>query len=574
MYARGNKVLSRTNSAESLKVYRFIILSTLFVLAVFSIAFFLVEAWFPLTVALIGATTITPACWHLANNGNHVFGRALFLLSCCSYVSLCSMGCDNQISAQFYLISIAIGCIVLFSNDERKWSYFLVGSIPIFWFVTLIEAASFLPAQLITRELPKGTFQNLSFIGALLLTISYLYQHVESIRRQYTATQMETEALALQQEKTLNLLTRIANNVPGVVYQFRLSADGRASFPYSSLGINAIYHVSPDQVKENADQVFKVLHPEDLESVNISIQDSAAKLSAWQCDYRVKFEDGTIEWRRGLAQPQREVDGSTLWHGFIMDITKEKNLQAELEQSQRTAVHASRLASLGEMAGGIAHEINNPLMIITSRISLIQKIIDDPSTQVDRIQSDLEKVKQTTFRIAKIVKGLLTFARDGEQVEFQNFQVESILNDVSALCGEKAKAGGIDIQFFAENNLTVFGNTVQISQVILNLINNSIDATSSLENRWIKVEVKYLARSNQIRFSVTDSGNGIDKQQIGKLMQPFFTTKGVGKGTGLGLSVSKGLIENHGGVLTYDESSKNTRFYFDIKASDVAAVTA
>lgn len=563
---------------EAVKVYRFVILTTFAVLLIFSAAFFIVEAWFPMVVVLFGATVVTPICWYFANHGNHVLGRVVFMLASSTYVCLCSVGCNNQIEAQFFFIAVATACMVVFSTEERKWSYLLACAILLFWSVTQFDASRILPSHLITTDLPTAILKYLCFIGSLLLTVFYLYHHVESIRRQYTKIQIQTEELGQQQAKTLSLLTKIANNVPGVVYQFRISADGKSSFPYSSLGMNKIYRVKPEQLIESAAQVFKSIHPEDVEQVNLSIQNSADSLCAWQCDYRVKFEDGTVEWRRGIAQPQREADGSTLWHGFIMDVTNEKNLQHDLEQSQRTAIHASRLASLGEMAGGIAHEINNPLMIITGKTAQVQQMIQQMKTgekmDVDRLQIELEKVRLTTFRIAKIVKGLLTFARDGEQVEFQHLSVESMLSDVSSLCGEKAKANGIDIQFVAEKNLSVFGNALQISQVILNLVNNSIDATSNHSNRWIKIEARTLSRNNQIRISVTDSGLGIEKQQISRLMQPFFTTKNAGVGTGLGLSISKGLIENHGGVLTYDENSPNTRFYFDLKASTPVAVPA
>lgn len=559
---------------EDLKVYKFIIATTLLVLVVFAIKFLVLNAWFPFAIVTFGATIMTPLCWYIANNGNHVSGRVLFNFCSATYVCVGSIACNNQIDAQYFFIATATASIVQFSATERRWSYSLICLILFYWFMTQIDASHFLPEHMISTNLPITLIKNLTFTGSLLLTVTYLVHHAESIRRQYTRIQKQTEELGKQQANTLSLLTKISNNVPGAVYQFRISADGKASFPYSSLGMEKIFRLNPKQLAASADEVLKCLHPEDVDQVTLSVKHSAETLSPWQCDYRVKFDDGAVEWRRGIAQPQREADGSTLWHGFIMDVTNEKNLHLDLEQSQRTAIHAARLASLGEMAGGIAHEINNPLMIITGKTSSIQRLIKSNNIEFDRIHTELEKIKQTTYRIAKIVKGLLTFARDGEQVEFQIFSVEDMFNDVSSLCGEKAKANGIDIQFNSEKNLFIFGNSLQISQVILNLINNSIDATSSHSTRWIKIEAKVVLGSDQIRFSVTDSGLGIDKQQIGRLMQPFFTTKSSGFGTGLGLSISKGLIENHGGNLVYDIGSPNTRFYFDLKCVEALAVTA
>ncbi len=177
------------------------------------------------------------------------------------------------------------------------------------------------------------------------------------------------------------------------------------------------------------------------------------------------------------------------------------------------------------------------------------------------------KIKQTTFRIAHIVKGLLTFARNDKNQEFQPVEISSTINDVSSFCSEKAKSAKINIRFLSDENLWINGLSVQISKVLLNLINNSIDAISEIEttDRWIDVEARLLEDHQTVRFSVTDLSKGLSNESIDKLMQPFFTTKPVGKGTGLGLSISKGLVESHGGTLRYDRASANTRFYFDLK---------
>ena len=122
--------------------------------------------------------------------------------------------------------------------------------------------------------------------------------------------------------------------VPGVVYQYRLRPDGTSCFPYASQGIREIYRVEPEDVVENAAAVFAVLHPEDLERVSASIQQSARRLEPWGLEYRVSFPDGVVRWLRGQANPEREPDGSVLWHGHIMDITESKLTEAALRESE------------------------------------------------------------------------------------------------------------------------------------------------------------------------------------------------------------------------------------------------
>ncbi|OLP16323.1 hypothetical protein BST81_22140 [Leptolyngbya sp. 'hensonii'] len=131
-------------------------------------------------------------------------------------------------------------------------------------------------------------------------------------------------------------LEQISRNVPGVIYQYRLRPDGSSHFPYASNGMREIYGVSPEEVRENASAVFDRLHPDDLEQVRQSILESAEHLTIWQCEYRVRFADGHTLWVEGHATPQKESDGSILWHGYIGNITPRKSAEAALiQQSER-----------------------------------------------------------------------------------------------------------------------------------------------------------------------------------------------------------------------------------------------
>jgi len=128
-------------------------------------------------------------------------------------------------------------------------------------------------------------------------------------------------------EHGYDLLNKFSQRLPGVIYQFRQYPDGRCCFPYASEGINVIYEVTPEQVREDASTVFAILHPEDYDRIVASIQESAQTLKLWQCEYRVVLPIQGIRWRLGEASPERLEDGSVLWHGFIYDITQRK--QAE-----------------------------------------------------------------------------------------------------------------------------------------------------------------------------------------------------------------------------------------------------
>ena len=123
------------------------------------------------------------------------------------------------------------------------------------------------------------------------------------------------------QNAAAELLANLSRQVPGVIYQYRLFPDGRSCFPFASEGIREIYEVTPDEVREDAAAVLARLHPEDLASVFEGIQRSARELTTWDREYRVVLPAAGERWLHGTARPERLPDGSTLWHGFIRDVT-------------------------------------------------------------------------------------------------------------------------------------------------------------------------------------------------------------------------------------------------------------
>jgi PAS domain S-box-containing protein len=152
------------------------------------------------------------------------------------------------------------------------------------------------------------------------------------------------------QGNALSRLQKIASQLPGMVFQFVLRADGSSCFPFVSEAIRDIYRLSPEDVCEDASKVFALLHPDDFDDINTSIQKSAQDLKPWHCEYRVKFDDGTVRWLSGDALLQREADGSTLWHGFITDITERK----QMEVAHKAALNS--LQKISSLIPGMIYE--------------------------------------------------------------------------------------------------------------------------------------------------------------------------------------------------------------------------
>ncbi len=167
-------------------------------------------------------------------------------------------------------------------------------------------------------------------------------------------------------EELLNRLERIGDEVPGIIYQYKLYPDGSSCFPYASKGIKDIYGVSPEQVKTDATPVFKVLHPDDLEQVSLSIKESAEQLTIWNVTYRVNHPSGYTIWVEGNATPQKEADGSILWHGFIYDITDRKKAESKLQYNENLLDALYELSPIGialnDYETGIFIDVNKKLL--------------------------------------------------------------------------------------------------------------------------------------------------------------------------------------------------------------------
>lgn len=229
----------------------------------------------------------------------------------------------------------------------------------------------------------------------------------------------------------------------------------------------------------------------------------------------------------------------------------------ERDEERLKSFQASRLASLGEMASAIAHEINNPLTIIQNYSKTIGHALEGTNRQ-ELVQKSI-KIQNMSDRIARIIKGLRSFSRDGQNDQPQIYSVNRLIEDLACLCSSRAKDMDIDLQFESTGHDDyIYVNVTQIGQVLINLINNSIDAIEFQNNKWIKVKIDN--HSSQTKITVTDSGKGISSALQDKIMDPFFTTKDPGKGTGLGLSISQRIIIQHGGEFIYNSSSKNTEF--------------
>lgn len=257
----------------------------------------------------------------------------------------------------------------------------------------------------------------------------------------------------------------------------------------------------------------------------------------------------------------RVTDEGTSHGGIALigtNITERRRVEAMLKRS-------SKMATLGEMAGGIAHEINNPLGVILVRSQLLRRKATTGVAAPAECIDDLKKIEDTALRIAKIVQSLRSFSRDSTADPMVVVPLTQIVDDTLGLCADRVRAQNISLRVDVPASFKVRCRPSQISEVLLNLVQNSFDAVAGKSGAWVEVGcTERKGSASRIELTVTDSGEGISESVTRKMMEPFFTTKALNHGTGLGLSISKSLVELHGGELRYDSSSPNTRFVVEL----------
>ncbi len=243
----------------------------------------------------------------------------------------------------------------------------------------------------------------------------------------------------------------------------------------------------------------------------------------------------------------------------IRDIEDLKKNEDIIESQTAQLFEASKLSSLGEMASGFAHEINNPLAIIIGRLALAVREVKKDVLDKEMILKNLETCKDTIGRITKIISGLRNLSH-AEKAESEEITIRDLIEDSIVIANLKISGKGINflIDVAAVENEKIICNSIQISQVLMNLLGNAIDAIEKLESPWLTLKIEHSKLATKI--TIKDSGNGIPVEVQKKMFEPMYTTKPVGKGTGLGLSISKAIIEKHNGTLTINNNCPNTCF--------------
>lgn len=288
---------------------------------------------------------------------------------------------------------------------------------------------------------------------------------------------------------------------------------------------------------------YSTIHPEDQALWKKTVEHCIQ----YGGNYRFRFRSvkaDRVVWIEALGEAVSNSAGNIVsLRGTCQDVTALVQAEDVARLERAKSAQSAKLASLGEMSAGIAHEINNPLTVISGIAKLIPRFLDKPTL----LEEKLEMIHRASERISKIVNGLRRFSRSSDKREHCYYSLNAIIEESLTLSGGNSRKYSVPISVIADSEFKLLCDDIEIEQVLVNLVNNSIDAVKDLQDKWVRIELKKI--DSGIQLAVIDAGPGIPPEIQAKIFEPFFTTKPVGEGTGLGLSISKGILEDMGANL-------------------------
>ncbi len=372
---------------------------------------------------------------------------------------------------------------------------------------------------------------------------------------------------------------RLINFLTDYIYTVKIE-NGKVVDTFHGLGCVNVTGYTSEDYKKDPELWYRMVHEKDSKKVLAQAQRALKGEDVEPIEHRIIHRDGSVRWVRNSIVITRDEHGNPIYYdGLINDLTSLKKAEEAAEIRKQQLIQTEKMASLGVLISGIAHEINNPNNYILLNIQLFQKIWKDIqpiledyfkengdfvlagmlySRASQKINHSLEGILSGSVRIQKIVSSLTDYAKLDSGKLDEDVDVNKVVDMAVTITNNMIQKSTSKFSIKYEKNLPkIKGNSQQLEQVAINLITN---ACQSLKNRngSIKV-VTGIDQNNSLTIKVEDEGVGIKEKNLKHIMDPFYTTKRDSGGTGLGLSISYNIIKNHNGDLSLkSESGKGT----------------
>jgi PAS domain S-box-containing protein len=347
-----------------------------------------------------------------------------------------------------------------------------------------------------------------------------------------------------------------------------------------------IFEVAPEQFGNSYEDFLDTIHPDDREFVDTAYRDSVKKNEHYNIVHRLLMKDGTIKYVNERCQTFFGEDGKPLQSvGTVQDITEREMAEKERSNMQNQLVSSEKMASIGQLAAGVAHEINNPLGFVCSNLNTLSEYIEDVISMVNAYKemsailtdeqaynkardksleikekeekmglamiiadaSDLVKeTKSGIDRVAYIVQSLKDFSHPGVDAA-EMFDINKSLKSTIQVAWHEIKYKAVVEEDYGDIP-QILGRSQQINQVFMNIL---VNAAHAIEEKGV-INVSTFVENNNVVVKIKDSGKGISEESLNKIFDPFFTTKPVGAGTGLGLSIAYGIVKDNNGTIAVE----------------------
>jgi len=479
--------------------------------------------------------------------GMHYIGMAAMRLPASTQYSPLLVTCSILLAILFSLIALLMAFDL---REETRWSVprrlgsaTVMGVAVSAMHYTGMAAASFIPAS------PPDLSHAVSIppVGNSAVVIAALIVLLAAV----TTSSVDRR----QSEDRLRL---VIDTLPAMVWS--KSPDGSADF------LNQRFREFTGLSVEDGlgwGWMKNAVHPEDRAQEEWRTAFAAGQ--PFEKEARLRRADGTYRWFLLRAVPQRDEQGRVVkWYGTTTDIDDRKRAEDELRQAQEDLARVTRVVAMGELASAIAHEVNQPLTAIVTNGNFCLRRLDGATWKPDELRAPIEEIVNDGTRASAVIsriRGLLM----KESPTRTELDINQIIQEVNILLRNEFTRNRVSLRIELEPDLPrVPGDPVQLQQVLINLIMNAIEASSST-NGTPKILIRSARNRDGVLVQVQDSGPGIEPALVNRIFEPFFTTKP--KGIGMGLSISYSIIESHGGQLSLESASQGALFQFTLPAN-------